>query len=149
VPRTKKEESYEALVRELETTRQATMFMRMYDHYMAHIKDLDYMPVIWAKVKDFEEYNKKHETDECFKEVVDALGNFYEGLGVIVREGFMDIRLVALMWGGMTRSYWENIVQPAVQGMRRHYSFPRALSETEYVCRELVKYMSEHPELKT
>jgi biotin synthase-related radical SAM superfamily protein len=56
--------------------------------------------VIWAKVKDFEEYNRKYKADERFKEVVDALGNFYEGVGVIVKEGFMDIRLVALMWGG-------------------------------------------------
>jgi len=81
--------------------------------------------------------------------VIDAFIGFYEGLGVIVKEGYMSIRLVALMWAGMTRMFWENIFEDTVDGLRVHYGLPRMFSETEYVCRELIKYINEHPELKT
>ena len=101
------------------------------------------------KVKDFKEYQSKQESDPEFNKATSLLGNFYETLGVAVKAGFMDIHIVALMWAGATRMFWENIVEPIIEDMRKHYNYPRAWSETEYLCRELVKYMDEHPELKT
>jgi hypothetical protein len=111
--------------------------------------EVELMPIIMTKVKDFNEYLSKNESDKEFRKAVSVFGNFYETLGVAVKAGFMNIRIVALMWAGDTRMFWENIVEPVIEDMRKHYNYPRYLSETEYVCRELIKYMDEHPELKT
>jgi len=53
------------------------------------------------------------------------------------------------MWAGVTRTYWENVLEDTIDDLRVLWRYPRLLSETEYVCRELIKYMDEHPELKT
>jgi hypothetical protein len=77
------------------------------------------------------------------------LSGFYEGLGVVVKQGYLSIQLVALMWAGFTRTFWENIVEPILDEMREALGYPRGWSETEYLCRELMNYMDEHPEFKT
>jgi hypothetical protein len=73
---------------------------------------------------------------------------FYEGLGVLVREGLIDIRIVALLICGMTRSYWERHIPVLVDG-RKAMGFKRWLSEGEYLYNELLSYLEKHPELDT
>jgi hypothetical protein len=52
------------------------------------------------------------------------------------------------MWGGATTKYW-SLMEPVIEDLRDYYEYPRMWSETEYVYREVIKYMDEHPELKT
>ena len=40
-------------------------------------------------------------------------------------------------------------VSPNLDEWREEIGYPRLWSETEYICEELIKYMDEHPELKT
>ena len=87
------------------------------------------------------------ETDELFLTTMRACGSFYEGIGVIVKEGLLNVRWVALMWGGPTTKYWR-LMEPIMEDLREHHEYPRMQIETEYVCREVIKYMEEHPELK-
>jgi hypothetical protein len=65
-------------------------------------------------VSGLDEFNEKYQFDENFKLVMDEFFSFYEGLGVLVKEGYLGIRLVALMWAG-TRKFYENIVEPTVE----------------------------------
>ena len=83
-----------------------------------------------------------------FLEAYWATCMFYEGLGVLVKEGFLPIRMVALLMSGMTRSYWEKIVPVYEEGLKE-MGFSRWLSESYYLYNELVKYLNEHPELNT
>jgi hypothetical protein len=53
------------------------------------------------------------------------------------------------MWAGSTRMFYENIVEPIIEEGIVYWDYPRLWSETVYVCKELIKYMDEHPELKT
>jgi len=107
------------------------------------------MPHISTKISGWKELNERMESDPEFKQTISDLGSFYEYLGVIVKEGYLSIRLVALMWAGVTRTFWENIAEPMLDEMREETGYPRGWSETEYLCRELIRYMDEHPELKT
>ena len=102
-----------------------------------------------AKVSSMEEYLELYESDERFKLAMDCYLPFYEGLGVMVKEGFFDIRLVALMWAGMTRMFYENIFEPVIDDMREHVNYPRLWSEGEWLCKELLRYLEDHPELRT
>ena len=74
--------------------------------------------------------------------------NYYEGVGVLVKENLVDIRLVAELIAGITRKFWE-LHAPFIVEIRKYTGQPRFLSETEYLYNRLMKYMLEHPELKT
>ena len=130
-------------------TRQAQMFLQMLNRWRDEVGDLDVWPIIRHKLNNAEEYLERQQNDEDFRKVIGAFIGFYEGLGVIVKEGYLSVRLVALMWAGMTRTFWENILEDTVHDLRVHYGLPRMFSETEYVCREVLKYMEQHPELAT
>ena len=80
---------------------------------------------------------------------MNALFSWYEVLGVFVKAGYLDIRVVALMWAGPTVKFYENILEPILDEMRVYYDYPRAQSEGEYLCKTLIKYLEEHPELST
>ena len=49
----------------------------------------------------------------------------------------------------MTRRFYENIVEPIIDEAIVFFNMPRVWSETVYVCKELIQYMDEHPELRT
>ena len=83
-----------------------------------------------------------------FQEAFTILGMYWEGIGVLVKEKFLDIRLVALMLCGNTRFFWEKL-KPFVDEARVDLGYERWMSETEYLYDELLKYLGEHPELST
>jgi hypothetical protein len=69
-------------------------------------------------------------------------------MGVLVREGLLPIRMVALLLCGMTRLYWERHV-PIIEEGRRVTGHRRMFSENEYLYNELMGYLKIHPELET
>jgi len=73
---------------------------------------------------------------------------YWEGLGVLVKEGFLPIRLVALLLTGGTRSFWEKL-KPIKDEARVDMGYVRWMSETEYLYDELLRYLDKHPELST
>jgi hypothetical protein len=73
-------------------------------------------------IQSYDEYKKLNE-DKSFKEAFWAIGTFNEGMGVLVKEGYIDIRLVAQLMSGGIRGFWERM-KPAV---RARAPFVRAL----------------------
>jgi len=86
--------------------------------------------------------------DPEFDEALNLILSYFEGVGVLVREGFPPIRMVALMMCGMTRYYYEKY-QPIIKEGRVAMGFKRWFSETAYLYEELLSYLGEHPELDT
>lgn len=74
---------------------------------------------------------------------------FYGGLGVLVKEGYVSIRLVALLMTGTTRMLWERLYKSWVKEGREKMSYRRFRSEAEYLYNELMTYVGEHLELET
>ncbi len=132
---------------ELET-RQAQLFMQWYHKFADATEGIQTIDVLRnAKFETAEEYLKLMETDELFQRTMSAYGMFYEGPGVIVKEGLLNVRWVVLMWSGPTTRFW-SLMEPVIEDLRELYEYPRMYSETEYVCKEVIKYLDEHPELK-
>ena len=128
-------------------TRQAQMFMNIYDKTSSKEFQTAWQRVVmtpWSTYKEFMELNKQPE----FMEASSTVGMFYEGLGVLVKEGLIDIRFVALLICGMTRAYWEKFL-PILGDGRRSAGFSRWYSEADYLYWELLRYLKEHPELDT
>jgi hypothetical protein len=78
--------------------------------------------------------------------IIGTLASYYEGLGILVKEGLLDIRIIALFMTGTFREYWEKLL-PVMNEFRTVTEWPRAFIETEYLYKELTKYLKEHPEL--
>ncbi len=135
-------------------TRQAQLFMNIYNQSFANQEWLDaYTKVMRTHWESYEEYMQKQdwnsdESDSEFIRAANLIYCFYEGLGVFVKEGLVDIRMIALTMTYMTRTLWEKIA-PMIYKSREQLNYPRMLSEFEYLYDELMKYIEEHPELKT
>jgi len=108
---------------------------------------LTVMRAKWSSAKEFIELNGYPNETE-FNNAYGTIVGFFEGLGVFVKEGLVDIRLVALLMTGYTKEFFEKIA-PYLEEVRVIYGIPRMLSETEYLYHRLMKYLEEHPEIKT
>ena len=134
-------------------TRQAQMFMNIYNNSFNNPQFWEYFQTIrHLQWKDLDEYLAvfdfmNPETRDNRLALSMILG-FYEGVGVLVKENLLDIRMVALMMTGQTKQIWEKL-EPVVEELREDYNYPRYVSEFEYLYDELMKYIDEHPELKT
>jgi hypothetical protein len=129
-------------------TREAQLFMQLYNRYQQFDWQKQWS-VMDKKISGWQEFKERRENDPVFREEVGKLSSFYEGLGVLLKAGYLSIHPVALMWTGYTRTFWENIVEPILDEMREETGYPRGWSETEYACREVLRYIEGHPELKT
>ena len=101
------------------------------------------------KVSNWEELKSIINSDENYQRILSEIAGFYEGLGVLVKAGYLSIHPIALMWTGVTTLFWTNVLEPTIDDWRKEYNLKRLWSEAEYLCRELLRYIEEHPELKT
>lgn len=99
--------------------------MQMYNRWRDDTKGLDFNQILNTKLSGLAEYLEKYKHDENFRGCVDAYFTFYEGLEVIVKAGYMDIHLVAHMWAGMTRRFYENVVEPIIDEAIEYWNLPR------------------------
>jgi hypothetical protein len=140
------EQSAKAQQQTLET-RQAQMFLNIYDQtrsseFLSAFNKI----VIDATFKNWRDFRELWQNDEQFRYNDNVLEIFYEGLGVLVKEGFLEVKMVALLFCGMTRMYWEKF-HPILDEGRASMGHFRWFSETEYLYNELMGYLKEHPEL--
>ena len=128
-------------------TRQAQMFLNIYQQTTS--KDFTsaynfFLSSQWENYSEFLELLQKKEFTNDFS----ILAMYWEVLGVLVKEGFLPIRLVALLLTGGTRSFWEKL-KPIKDEARVDMGYVRWMSETEYLYDELLRYLDKHPELST
>ena len=72
-------------------------------------------------------------------------GCYCEGIGVLVRENYLDIKIVAGLIGGGVKNDWENIKDHTYK-MRKISGMPRMWIEWEYLYHAVMKYAEENPE---
>ena len=71
--------------------------------------------------------------------------NNFEELGVYVREGMLNVRLVCLLSGGTYLMSWEKF-EPVIMEWRRRQDAPRWFIETEFMYHRMKDYMDKHKE---
>ena len=128
-------------------TRQAQMFYGVYNR----MSQADFIEA-WNAFEDweFKDYDEAVQTlyGKENRRYARTLGVYFEGLGVLVRLGLVPIHYIAYFITNMTRTYWEKQAT-FIEEFRARENVPRALSEVEFLYDELMKYLEEHPELKT
>jgi hypothetical protein len=129
-------------------TRQAQMFMQIYIESHNDPSFIEAIQRIFElEIHTYEELLKVWENEKD-KQATARVAWFFEGVGVLVKEGYVDIKLVALLMTGMIRGWWERIYKSWIEEGREKTT-KRWMSEAEYLYDELMKYLEEHPELKT
>jgi len=129
-------------------TRQAQLFMQLYNRL-----DKDFSRSFFTVLKwewtDYDDYLKKY----GWKNNVEAhleweyLCDYLEGMGVLVREEYINIHLVALLNSAMIRSIWEKF-SPIILETRKRDNWPRYMIEYEYLHNALIEYSQKYPELQ-
>jgi len=134
-------------------TRQAQLFMNIYNQSLTN-PDFDNVVhrIIHLKWKDWDEYQALFDyTNPETRDnhlAMSTMMSFYIGVGVIVRENLVDIRLISQLMSTRVKGFWEK-VEPIVEEAREHWYSPRYGEEIEYLYNELMKYAEENPEFVT
>ena len=129
-----------------EDTRQAQLFMDIYKELLTG-SEVMYL-ILDMEYDDFEDFERKYGRDNN-PEANDMITKhmlLVEGVGVLVREGYVSVRLVALLTSGLVRIGWEKLRDYVYE--RRKRSFPRWSIEYEYLYNTLMEYAEKHPELQ-
>lgn len=129
-------------------TRQAQLFMQLYNKVVSQ-EGIDNLGLlVRAEWSSYEEWVEKYQNDEEYAKAFVFYLMQMEGVGVLIKEKLVSIRLVAMFFAGITRQIWEKY-KDIILEERKHMNYPRYASEWEYTYNELMKYMKEHPELAT
>lgn len=129
-------------------TRQASFFIQIYNK----ILDKEFLGT-WLQVINYDwtssdsiqliydfDVNPEMSTN------IALVAQWYEGLGVLVQEKLLDIHLIAVMFPSTVINGW-NAMGPWIKS--RQEIDPAAGIKFEYLYLELMKYLDEHPEIKT
>ena len=150
-------------------TRQAQLFMSLYETYRTpefRQQWLEFMNLEWTDWDDFKERYRLY-TGETSPELSkwQSIMSFYDGIGLLVKKGLMDISFVDEMWYRNVKWGWEKN-QPIVDRFRRSVTpweeqlrdskqetgeeiYPRIYKNFEYLYNELMKYVDTHSKPET
>lgn len=128
-------------LRNIVKARYGELFLDLYDHYNdpAFVERYSDLVFNWSW-KDFEDWRKKYSPEADVKafSVWSSVGNFFKGVGVLVDEKMIDVRLVRRLMGELFLRYWEKC-EPIVKEFREEYKFPKAWEAAEHLYNELKK----------
>jgi hypothetical protein len=132
-------------------TRQAQLFQHVYDNWMSPELSDDWRMIRPFEFKDYDHFFTFWETYTDGTPEHRAMGNligYYEGIGVYVKEGLINIRLVALLMTGMTTIFYRKFL-PYAERYRKETGYDWFVIETEYLYNELMRYIDENPDYRT
>ena len=118
-------------------TRQAQLFMVMYEKWQSPDFIESNTMIQGIEVRDFAHFQKIYDSVEGRGIIREAV--FFEGLGVLVREGLIDVRLVSLFLYGEVKLFWEKW-GPFMREQRIVANYPRAWIEAEYLYDRVMDY---------
>jgi hypothetical protein len=126
--------------------RQAQLFMSIYKETQTKEAQIDFLDFDTIIMSSADDWIKLREDREKFMVLASRL-SYYEGIGVLVREGLIDVGLVAKLSSGNIIWFWERY-RDGVMALREHYQWPRWAVELEYLYDRIIQYAKDHPELE-
>jgi len=127
-------------------TRQAQLFMNIYGQMANKEAQLYYLDLQKIEMNGHKDWNKLKEDREMFS-VLGWYFSFYAGMGVLIEEGLIDIRLVAKMMSGNIAWFWRKY-RDGIYDVRAHNRWPRFNIMIEYLYNQIIEYAEKHPELE-
>ena len=108
----------------------------------------DQQEVLWAKqYSTYEEWMNLMDNDKEFRRAWLYFAWMWESIGVLLRMGLIDVRILALYSTSGTIDAWEYNKQ-IIYAHRLRIQYPRSWGEWEYCYTCLMKFIEENPEFK-
>ena len=116
-------------------TRQAQLFLQLYSQYY----NKDWLEALRNNTfvmhyKDFDEFMAKYgpETNPEAYKGFDMLSHYFEGAGVMVKNGLINPKMVADLFAEEFRDYWEK-ASPVFLEYRKRSNNPKVCENQEYL----------------
>ena len=133
-------------------TRQAQLFMHIYDRFNETEFSTQWTKIMFQwRWKDFEEWWQKYGPEENVEENASFVSviRYYEGVGVLVKKGLIDINIVGELMSTHIIRFWEKM-EPVFKALRERLNWPELFQEFEYLYNEIKPITEQqHPELNT
>lgn len=121
-------------------TRQAQLFMHIYDIFTSEqIIETSIEIMSQWQWDNFEEFQEKYgaiANPTAYVKFIKII-NFFEGVGILLKRGLIDLDFVYDMMGAPLNMVWEKI-HPVILGMRSFYDDPDLWANSEYLINEFV-----------
>jgi hypothetical protein len=96
------------------------------------------------KFRDYDDYVEKYR-GRSEQTQLKILGNYFEGLGILVHRRLVEVDLIYEFWGSIIQSTWRDML-PIVKGMREDAGDDTVFAYWELLNNELEKY-TKNPDL--
>ncbi len=106
----------------------------------------NYLDVETIEVNNYQDWETLKQDRDKFK-VLGWYFSFYTGIGVLIQEELIDVRLVAKMMSGNIAWFW-NEYRDGIYRMRVQQNWPRWGIMLEYLYDQVVEYGEKYPELE-
>jgi hypothetical protein len=114
-------------LRHMTKTRQTDLIMRMYEKITGrHVWEV-LLRVGGSKFTSFEDYVKEYGLTDASETLT-----IFEGVGLLLEQKLIDIRLVDRLFGSMVATIWEKL-EPVMNGMRKSLHQPYLAMHFEYL----------------
>ena len=130
-------------------TRQAQLYMQVFNKFETRENIDILMDLLEWNFSDYDDFQRKYGKEsnpEAYSKWIYYI-NLYEGLGPLVREGYLDIRMIALLMSGGIKAIWE-MSEPIIMENRKRHNWPRWAIEFEYLYNTLIEYTETHPDFE-
>jgi hypothetical protein len=121
-------------LRHLTDTRKTEIIMKIYDKFGSKEMVEAINKVGAAKFESIEDYRDNYGFTEAVEVAV-----LFEGIGVLLEENLIDIKMADKLFGPTIHSLWERI-QPLIYAMRKGLNEPYFFSHFEYLINRLSEY---------
>jgi hypothetical protein len=119
-------------------TRQAQLFMSIYGRANEVEFWENFNEVRQWEWKSFEEYEEKYGSNPKMRAKFGSLGTFFEGMGVMVKRGLIDVTVVDDLLSGPIMGLWQKHESIILEDRRRR-SMPTMWEWFEYLYEEVRK----------
>ena len=100
-------------------TRKAQLFMQIYNRFIEVEFRENFNELLNREWIDYDDYNKKYGrfTNPSAQAKGSSIGLFFEGLGILLQKGFLDVDIVGRLMSSPIRFYWSKY-EPLFHEMR-------------------------------
>jgi hypothetical protein len=130
-------------------TRQAQLYMGVYNKFTTRENVDILMELLDWEFDDYDDFQNKYGKEsnpEAFSRWIFYV-NLFEALGPIVREGYLDVHMIALLMSGGIKALWEKFRSIVMENRVRH-NWPRWAVEFEGLYDALIEYSKENPDFE-
>lgn len=137
---------YTSVLRNANKTREAQLFMQIYSQWNSLELQSQYGKVMNTQFETFDDFFEKIGNDVEFRNAVNMVAVFFEGLGVYVKRGLIDVSMVDDLMSEAIISFWRKS-KPLVYETRIRANLPQYGEWVEYLATEVEKiFQKQHPE---